>query len=478
IVFADVKAGKSTLGNFISGYSFKGTPYESLYTKPVCYVYDHTDKSQNRGEEVLEQGYFEEDAIQATASIQYFTLFDGLTWVDTPGIHSLTTEYEELAKDYVKYADLIMYLTPSNGPFKQDERFEIEKLIQCDKPLLVAITKSDKRRKVEIDGKICPIIEAKPVEDITSQENFVRDEMDKLGKGIMQSQNRYISLSTKLALKAMTDNDERLFADSHIPDFLKQIGSVISEQSIELKMKRPKDELNIVVNELVSGNPERGFIGISQLIKNIDELLSDIDKRSKKLNGLGTEVLNNTKAELSNSIYTALFAEKNKGRLNDKAVVSATINSLIEEVLTKEISETIGSEIANFQQEKIEQANIVVSAEFEKKTQTIEYKVPKSGYRTRDPKGIIEHLMWLFFDKEFKEHYDTEVTRTREVEIGDNFGEFSEKVWNDVLPNLQSIVDNEIARIQNAYYGAIKSSVSLIKSDLESVQKELIAIKY
>lgn len=121
IVFADVKAGKSTLGNFISGYSFKGTPYENLYTEPVCYVYDHTDKSLNCGKEVvLEQGYFEEDEIQATASIQYFTLLDGLTWVDTPGIHSLTTEYEELAKDYIKFADLIMFLTPSTSPYKQD----------------------------------------------------------------------------------------------------------------------------------------------------------------------------------------------------------------------------------------------------------------------------------------------------------------------------------------------------------------------
>lgn len=122
IVFADVNAGKSSLGNFVSGYAFKDTLYGKLYSKPKLYVYDYTDKSLKSGtEKEIVEGYFEELAVQATASIQYYTLHNGLTWVDTPGIHSLTEEYEELAKDYVKFADLILFLTPSNNPWKQDE---------------------------------------------------------------------------------------------------------------------------------------------------------------------------------------------------------------------------------------------------------------------------------------------------------------------------------------------------------------------
>ena len=45
IVFADVNAGKSSLGNFVSGYSFKDTPYGRLYSKPKCYSYDYADKT-------------------------------------------------------------------------------------------------------------------------------------------------------------------------------------------------------------------------------------------------------------------------------------------------------------------------------------------------------------------------------------------------------------------------------------------------
>ena len=40
IVFADVNAGKSSLGNFVSGYYLQNTAYADLYQKPVCEIED------------------------------------------------------------------------------------------------------------------------------------------------------------------------------------------------------------------------------------------------------------------------------------------------------------------------------------------------------------------------------------------------------------------------------------------------------
>ena len=39
----------------------------------------------------------------------------------------------------------------------------------------------------------------------------------------------------------MEQNDEELFKQSNMPDFFEQIGTVISEKAVALKMKRPLD---------------------------------------------------------------------------------------------------------------------------------------------------------------------------------------------------------------------------------------------
>lgn len=108
IVFADVKAGKSTLGNFVSGYYLKDTSYADLHTSMSYAIEDFSAASrENRSIRELPMP-FPENEIEATSAIQYYTLGQGLTWVDTPGLHSLTKEHGELAKEYIQFADLVL----------------------------------------------------------------------------------------------------------------------------------------------------------------------------------------------------------------------------------------------------------------------------------------------------------------------------------------------------------------------------------
>lgn len=478
IVFADVKAGKSTLGNFISGYAFKGTPYEYLFSNPTCYAYDYTDKSLNCGEEtVLKEGYFKEDEIQATASIQYFTLYNGLTWVDTPGIHSLTTEYEALAKDYVKYADLILFLTPSNNPMKQDESVEITKLIKCDKPLMITITKSDKTELRIENGKRVMALNPKDKDTRASQEKYVEEQIKEMGKGSIVSQNRYISISTKIAKKALAEQDEELFQASNFPDFFSQIGSVISEKAIELKMKRPKDALNAVIDELISGNDSEKFIGIHQMQANISNTIKTIEKQVIRLERLKGIILSNVQSEVSNRIYSLLYSEKLNAKLSDNDYIAEKISALINEVASREIMEIISTEISNFQYVQLENAHIVVHADFQTKKQKIEYQIQEGSNRRRDPHGIIEHIQ-SWFGKEFTEYSVRNIKKTREIEVGDNFNEYSKQVWNSVQPQIKEIVDVEIAKVNQQYFGTLRSSMESILEQLQTIEKQLQNLKY
>lgn len=479
IVFADVKAGKSSLGNFISGYSYQNTKHGDLYTKPICYVYDYTEKNKDSGtEKVLKEGHFIEDEIQATASIQYFTLLDGLTWVDTPGIHSLTSEYENLAKEYIKYADLILFLTPSNNPLKMDEAQEIKKLIQCDKPLLVTITKSDTGSVIfDENNNRRTSLRPKSDENRKLQEDYVKDEIERFGGNNIVSQNEYISISTKLANNAMEQNDEELFKQSNMPDFFEQIGTVISEKAVALKMKRPLDEFNFVVRELLDGNKQSDFIGIKKLKENMETILADIETQEKKLDALTETIMLQAKGILSNSLYQSLSTEKSKGTLSEKEHLSELVNDLANQTLSSVISEEIGNNIANFQTMNINQSRAIIEVDFEKKKKQIEYEIQEGKERLRDPKGIIEHVQH-FFGKEFYEFSIRTKIKTREIETGDNFNEFFQIIYESLQTEMKRIVMEQIDKAKGEYYGNLKQIIDTLCKEINTAILELEGLMY
>lgn len=476
IVFADVNAGKSSLGNFISGYSFKDTSYGKLYSAPKHFSYDYTDKSLNCGKEVeLSDGCFEVLSVQATSSIQYFTLFDGLTWVDTPGIHSLSAEYEELAKDYIKFADLIMFLTPSTSPWKQDEGEEVEKLINSGKPVLIAITKSDMTTRDVEGGKPISKLAPKSPEERKEQEQLVFDAISKLNHKSVVDQTNYISISTRLANTAMEKQNEEMFEQSNLPKFFEQIGSVISDKAVELKMRRPKDELNSVINELISGSDNNGFIGIDTLSENLRDAQNKINDYGKRLTLLKNGILANAKGKISNDIYTLLCQKKNSGLNNDE--IAREISEIINKNLNYEIALTVGSEI-NDLEVKLADTNILLDTKFERKTQTIEYETYDAGYHRRDPRGFIEHLQAFLFDKEFKE-FSTKIRKhSKEIEIGDNFNEYADNVWLSALSSIEERTNIELERIRQTYYGKLSEALSSMENKISSMRDKLENLKY
>lgn len=478
IVFADVKAGKSTLGNLVSGYSFKGTPYEKLNTNPEYFVYDHTDKSLGSCvEKPIPEGYFVENVIQATSSIQYFTLLNGLTWVDTPGVHSLTTEYEQLTKDYVKYADLILYLTASNNPFKQDECGEMSRLIESGKPMLLAITKSDISRLVDYRDNVGVYDTMPKTPEIrAAQEEIGKTQCAALSSGELVSQHRFISISTLLARIAMEKQDEELFRQSNIPDFLELIGQVVSDKAVELKMKRPRDEVNSVINELLHGSPGI-FIGTDMLLENLSHTLEQISEAEKRLSLLKTSIVTNARSEISNEIYTMLCSEKNNGNIADKPTISDKAGKIISDVLSREISRAAARELDNFQQIQLNSAELIIDADYQRRTKTIEYEYLDGRNRTREPRGLIEHIQH-FFGKEFTEFSVRTKKRTREIDIGDNFNEYAQRVIEQSLNSIEKTVSAELTRISRETYGRMKTSIEEMYSQIKSAAVRLEKLKY
>ncbi|MBN7575318.1 hypothetical protein C1H57_09050 [Clostridium sp. 2-1] len=479
IVFGDVKAGKSALGNFVSGYYLEETEFEKLNSKPQFYVYDHSKKYNNSiGEKILGSDHFEEDEIEATSSIQYFTLLNGLTWVDTPGIHSLTTENQELANEYIKYADLILFVTPSNNPCKQDENQEIDKLIKLDKPLLVTITKSDDQVLGVVNGKMAKILKAKSMQNRKQQEDFVAKTISEMGNGSILSKNKYVSISTKLAKQALEIKDEEMFKESNFPSFYEQISDVISERALELKMKRPKDELNFVIHELINGVEDRKICGIIQMEQNIRLILNEIEKQKYTLDKIKIEIINEVKAQLITDIHEIMYKAKIDGRITDNIYIMNIISEKIHECIGKLVAQKISDILTDFRNYAVQSHKIYTNIGYEKKYETFEYPIYDTKTVRRDPKGIIEHFESWIFDKEFTQTKVINRIASKQIAMGDNYNEVVQKTWSELEGQVCEIIDLEVNRVKNEYFKEIQDTFENMLSTLTQLNNKLTKLKF
>ena len=78
-----------------------------------------------------------------------------MTWVDSPGLHSVTPENGALASDYADVADLIVYPMHTGNPGRTGDLAEIRGLLRARKRFLVIITQCDRPEEDEApDGTI------------------------------------------------------------------------------------------------------------------------------------------------------------------------------------------------------------------------------------------------------------------------------------------------------------------------------------
>lgn len=479
MVFGDVKAGKSALGNFISEVSFKGTPYEKYSTPTSFYVYDSASKQKNElGEKKLDTEGFVVDAIEATSTIQYFTLLNGLTWVDTPGIHSLTTENQELANEYIKYADLILFLTPSNNPAKQDECQEIERLLQLEKPLLITITKSDNEEFGFVNGELGTILTAKTPENRKQQESYLASVINEMGGKSLLSRNKYISLSTKLACHALAKDDEKMFKESNLSAFYEQISEIISEKALELKMQRPKGELNMVIHDLVEGVEERDIYGIKQLKANVLGVLSEIDKNKQLLQQVKLDIAENAKTELMTDIYEIMYKAKQDGSITNSDYISNQLSNVIQECVGKHISKKMGEILSDFRNHTMKAHTIHTNIRYEKSYENIEYPLYEIKTVRRDPKGLVEHLQSWVFNKEFTETRVKNTMVSKKIETGDNYNEVFQEVWGSLENQIHEMVDVEVSHVTDVYFNEMQTVFKEILSTLDQVQNKIEVLRF
>ena len=257
-VFGKVKAGKSSLGNFLA-YGHSNPSQEIIEeASPAPNFFWEAGNSSTEAmssDDMRKKRCFGVGTLETTSSIQGFTL-PGITWVDSPGVHSTKAENGELTKKYAEAADVIVFLSNSDSPGRRSDMEEIRELLGQDKPLLVIITASDSLEEdIDDDGNVVKHLCMKSAENRQSQINFVSQEIK-----TFSSKTQVLTISMKYA-EGGEPNERKAQAlerwrDSGMQDLAIELARISVSQGVSIKRTAPLRNLKIFCQTLTGAANE------------------------------------------------------------------------------------------------------------------------------------------------------------------------------------------------------------------------------
>ena len=354
IIFGKVKAGKSSLGNFIAKNKLESQKVE-------FFKYDEAGKKQAiKKLEEIEEDSFATNNLECTVEIQGFKL-DGMAWIDTPGLGSMVKENGDLAKEYIQSADYIIYPTSSDSPLQLDEREQLKELFEQNKKVSICITKSDYKDEDECEcgsedgcencnGGMVKVLKNKCLSKREGQEKFVKEEIYKL----IPKDKEYIlgdifSISTHTAKKGLDSSDNELFEDSNIPKFYELLTDVIKDKASKLKADTPYEGLKSFIDFNILGSD---IIKQNSSIKNIKlelESLEQVIRESQERFEILKENSSNDLVSEIEFIISKYSLEINKSNSKEMFLqIDSEINKKMFEIIEKNISEILNNFDASF----------------------------------------------------------------------------------------------------------------------------------
>lgn len=240
-IYGKVKSGKSSLGNYMAwGHSEPSAELKAQALPPSYFSEERTAVvSGDQEKEAETNRQFRVGATEATSSIQGFRL-PGLTWVDSPGLHSVNGSNGDLAKEYVEHADLILYTMSSQAPGRASDMKEITELLDNGKKIMVLLTGSDTPDEDEdADGNLISTVIMKSESDRREQVAYVRNELEQLhaSSGVLAE---VLPVSTRFAELNPTPEGE---AANGMGRLMHELQSICTSQALAIKLEAPMNNL-------------------------------------------------------------------------------------------------------------------------------------------------------------------------------------------------------------------------------------------
>jgi len=479
LVYGMVKTGKSALGNFIAGV-------------PVLNRMDLLDASEiyknlnikievwKDGVKTMEDRFieFEEDVIEATNRIQIFRL-GALTWVDTPGIRSMTKENERIAKKFTGNADLVLFLTSSEAPLRGQELDELKELERFkEKPWLICITKSDMYEwDADEKGNTIKILKAQPLKTRREQEEYVQKVLEEKGVGGTRVRREILSTSVKLAETALKSGDLEKFKESNIPKFYELLLDLLKEESYWLKLRTPLNRAKETLKTILEGNTEGS--SLLSLKKELEKIKEDIESIENQLLQEGCRKIIRRIKSKAGKVFDEYVKKEEQKVLSGGKADTSFLERRLNEILSEEITDTVNKYLVKVVEKTAEfSVKLEINPENFSLTEKREkIKGRRKKYYKRERKdfwGKVVKIITLGFKCLYEPDFRTfEVEK--EVTVGTNKAEVYESFMKFVEEKLSETVEEEIKKISAEYFSPIKKQIEEMMQVFETSQKSLEA---
>lgn len=296
-VLGKVKAGKSSLGNYIAYGCSNGAAERATGSRPHFFTAAMTQGADGEAEAASgPYGHFRVGVRETTKSIQGFRV-PGLTWVDTPGLHSVTPENGALASDYADVADIIVYPMHSACAGRAGDISEIRGLLCTGKRFVIIITQCD--RPVEDEAPDGSIVQEWFMKDETTRQGQIDYVRRAVAGGSEPTAFDILSLSVRHA--ETHDNDQQALEDSGMASFFRLLTDIARSEGVRHKRETPSRNLDNFVDLLGSG-ANVNTLSVAQVHSRLDDL-------EKRLTATAAEIdrmADRTKAAVLNRIAPAV----------------------------------------------------------------------------------------------------------------------------------------------------------------------------
>lgn len=279
-VYGKVKSGKSSLGNYVAwGHTDPDTELKNQTPDNVQPIYFSGKRTDVKGGDALNEAEgnkeFRVGATEATSTIQGFKL-PGLTWIDSPGLHSKNSENDQLARDYVQHSDLILYTMKSDSPGRATDLAEIAELYQSDKRFLLLITGSDDT-EIGWDEDTQTMINKVVMKDEQrrkEQREYIRSELLKID-GLKDNANNIDIIAFSARYAQDNQDSPEAFKDSGMSELFDILEEVSQSSGVKLKQQVPL----------------KAFLSfLDKFKKDIEKYADFIDNFSTKFSSLDSEI--------------------------------------------------------------------------------------------------------------------------------------------------------------------------------------------
>ncbi|WP_367112061.1 dynamin family protein [uncultured Psychrobacter sp.] len=279
-VYGKVKSGKSSLGNYVAwGHTDPDTELKNQTPDNVQPIYFSDKRTDVKGGDALNEAEgnkeFRVGATEATSTIQGFKL-PGLTWIDSPGLHSKNSENDQLARDYVQHSDLILYTMKSDSPGRATDLAEIAELYQSDKRFLLLITGSDDT-EIGWDEDTQTMINKVVMKDEQrrkEQREYIRSELLKID-GLKDNANNIDIIAFSARYAQDNQDSPEAFKDSGMSELFDILEEVSQSSGVKLKQQVPL----------------KAFLSfLDNFKKDIEKYADFIDNFSTKFSSLDSEI--------------------------------------------------------------------------------------------------------------------------------------------------------------------------------------------